>query len=96
MTDIRFEWDPRKEQANKRKHKIDFDEAKSVFFDVDAIQFFDDEHSDEEDRFILLGMSYSSRVLVVVHAEYHHGKSDIIRIISARKATRNERTHYEE
>ena len=58
MTELRFEWDKRKEKANVKKHGISFDEARTVFYDENAIQFFDPDHSDDEDRFILLGISF--------------------------------------
>ncbi|MBU1192644.1 MAG: BrnT family toxin [Gammaproteobacteria bacterium] len=89
---IKFEWDPRKDAANQKKHDVSFAEAQSVFFDDNAVQFFDDDHSDQEERFIPLGMSILSRILVVCHCERRAG--EVIRIISARKATQNERTHY--
>ena len=90
---IRFEWDKVKASSNQRKHGVSFEEAQSVFYDEFAIQYFDDE-SAEEDRFILLGISNQSRVLVVIHCE--RGKSaDAIRIISARKATKHERNFYQ-
>lgn len=88
---IKFERDPRKDAANQRKHGVSFAEAQSVFFDGHAIQFFDDEHSRQEERFIMLGMSLQSRVLVVCHCERHSG--EVIRIISARKAAHAERMH---
>jgi uncharacterized DUF497 family protein len=89
---MKFEWDPAKAAANLRKHKVSFVEAQSVFYDDFAVQFFDDGHSDEEERFIMLGMSYVARLLVVVHCERSRGQ--IIRIISARRATRSEAKHY--
>jgi len=90
---IEFEWNPPKSRANLKKHGISFDEAQSVFYDEYARQYFDDENSDTEDRFILLGMSIHSRVLVVCHCERSNG--DGVRIISARKATSTERKHYQ-
>ena len=84
---MKFEWDPAKAAANLRKHKVSFMEAQSVFYDDFAIQFFDDGHSDDEDRFIMLGMSSIARLLVVVHCERSRGQ--IVRIISARRATRS-------
>ena len=90
---IRFEWSPAKSRANAGKHGVSFDEAASIFYDEFARQFYDDEHSSEEDRFIMLGMSRQDRVLVVIHCERETG--DVIRIISARKATRREREFYE-
>lgn len=89
---IRFEWDPRKDAANQRKHGISFEEAQSVFFDENAIQFYDEDHSEQEERFIMLGLSIHSRILVVCHCERVSGK--VIRIISARKATSSERKFY--
>lgn len=89
---MRFEWDPSKAAANARKHQISFEEAKTVFFDDFAVQFFDEEHAADEDRFIMLGMSIRSRVLVVCHCE--RGGGEVIRIISARKATRREAAFY--
>jgi hypothetical protein len=90
---INFEWDVVKARANAKKHGISFDEAKSVFYDEYARQFFDDEHSESEDRFIMLGLSDRSRVLVVCHCERSRGQT--IRLISARKATSHECKHYE-
>lgn len=89
---MHFEWDPSKAALNLRKHRISFEEAKTVFYDDLAIQFFDDEHAADEERFIMLGMSSSARLLVVCHCEW--GKGEVIRIISARKATRGETKHY--
>jgi hypothetical protein len=91
---IRFEWDEKKNRANRKKHGIWFEEAQQVFDDVAALRFFDTHHSDDEDRFILLGMSGSSRILVVVFCEKE--RKDTIRIISARKAIKREAKKYEE
>ena len=90
---IEFEWNEAKSRANEKKHGVSFEEAQSVFYDEFARQFYDDDHSKEEDRFILLGMSNRSRVVVVCHCEQRGGET--IRIISARKATAKERTFYE-
>ena len=91
---IRFEWDSTKASLNQKKHGVSFEEAQSVFHDEFAVQFFDDE-SAEEDRFILLGISNQSRVLVVIHCE--RGTTvETIRIISARKATNHERNFYQD
>src|SRR3546814_10108201 len=87
---IKFIWDPPKAVANLRKHHVSFDEAKSVFYDEFAIQFFDDEHASNEDRFVLLGLSSKARLLIVCHCEREHG--EVIRIISARKARSEEHT----
>ena len=89
---ISFEWDEAKSRSNLKKHGVSFEEARSVFFDEYAVQFFDEENSPEEDRFILLGMSSHSRVLVVCHCE--RAGDSVIRIISARKATTIERSFY--
>jgi len=89
---VEFEWDHAKAESNLKKHGVSFEEARSVFYDDLAVQFFD-ESLGEETRFILLGRSNLSRVLVVVHCE--RGENDeILRIISARKATRTERNFY--
>ena len=90
---IKFEWDPKKKIKNQQKHGVSFEEARSVFYDEYAIEFFDEEHSSEEDRFLMLGLSNETRVLLVCHCE--RDKGNTIRIISARKATKNERKHYE-
>ena len=91
---IDFDWDERKNSANKKKHGVSFEEAQSVFFDDNAIEYDDPEHSDEEDRFILVGKSFQLRVLVVCHC--FRQSASVIRIISARKATRREcRAHRE-
>jgi hypothetical protein len=90
---IRFEWDSAKGIANVRKHGVSFEEAQSVFYDEFAVQFFDDEHSfDQEERFLLLGMSTGDKLLLVCHCERDAG--NVIRIISARKATKRESTYY--
>ncbi len=90
---IRFEWSASKASANLKKQGVSFAEAQSVFYDEHARQFFDEDHSSEEERFILLGMSNRLRLLVVCHCERCGG--EIIRIISARKATAQERSFYE-
>ena len=89
---IDFEWNNAKDLANQKKHGVSLSEAKSVFFDEYAVQFYDQEHSEAEERFIMLGMSNTSRVLVVCHCERRSGNT--IRIISARKATKTERAFY--
>ena len=89
---IGLDWDPRKDKENQRKHGVSFEEAQSVFFDERAIQFYDEDHSKKEDRFIMLGMSLQARILVVCHCERESG--EVIRIISARKATTTERKYY--
>ena len=89
---IEFEWNNAKDLANQTKHGVSFSEAKSVFFVEYAVQFYDATHSEAEERFIMLGMSNTSRVLVVCHCERRSGNT--IRIISARKATKKERAFY--
>jgi uncharacterized protein len=89
---MKFDWDPAKAASNVKKHKVTFEDAKAVFYDDFAVQFFDEEHSDDEDRFLLLGMSLDTRLLLVCHCERDEG--DVIRIISARKATPNEAQYY--
>jgi len=89
---LRFEWDEEKNRVNQRKHGIRFEEAQTAFFDEDARVFDDPDHSDDEERFLLLGLSSMLRVLVVVHCLRDRG--DTIRIISARKATKTEREAY--
>lgn len=89
---INFEWDSDKAATNLKKHNVSFEEAKTVFYDEFAVQFFDDEHSDGEDRFLMLGVSSVAKLLIVSHCE--RGNGDIIRIISARKATKQESTFY--
>ena len=89
---IQFEWDQSKARANLRKHGVSFEEAQSVFHDEFAIQFYDADHSNEEERFLLLGLSDSARLLLVCHCERKTG--DLIRIISARKATKRESAFY--
>lgn len=89
---MKFEWDSSKAAENLRKHQVSFDEAKSVFYDEYAVQFFDEQHSYEEDRFLMLGLSSEARLILVAHCEREAG--EVIRIISARKATRRERAFY--
>lgn len=89
---ISFEWDAAKAKANVRKHGVAFEEAQSVFYDEFAIQFFGEEHSAGEERFLLLGMGTGARRLLVCHCERE--AKGIIRIISARKATPRESAFY--
>lgn len=88
---IKFAWDENKNEINIKKHGINFVEAYSVFFDEEALLLYDPDHSINEDRWILLGLSSSLKILVVVHI---YSKNDLIRIISARKATKNEEKQY--
>ncbi len=94
MKELKFNWDKNKATKNFTKHKISFEEAQSVFDDDNARLIFDPDHSEDEDRFILLGLSYSLKVLVVVHC--YKDKENIIRLISARKATKPEEINYKE
>lgn len=89
---IKFEWDSTKAAANAKKHGVTFEEAQSVFYDEFAVQFFDEDHSVDGERFLLLGMSTGARLLLVCHCERDAGNT--IRIISARKATKRESTFY--
>ena len=89
---IKFEWDFAKATANLKKHGVSFEEAQSVFYDEFAVQFFDDDHSSDEERFLLLGMSTGAQLLLVVHCEREAGH--VIRVISARKATKRESAFY--
>ena len=89
---MNFVWDENKAEINLRKHGISFQEASTVFDDYDALQIYDPDHSEEEDRFIMLGMSSALRILVVCHC--YRENDEQIRIISARKATRNETATY--
>lgn len=92
MSALRFEWDGRKAAANLKKHGVSFDEAKSVFFDERAKLIDDPDHSDDEDRFVLLGMSSTVRLLLVCHC--YRSEGNVIRIISARKAISKESKSY--
>ena len=93
MDDFRFEWDAGKARENLRKHGVSFDEARTVFADDNAILLDDPDHSTDEHRFALLGLSAPLRILVVAHC-YREGES-VVRLISARKATRSERAQYD-
>lgn len=92
MSDVRIAWDPRKNAANKRKHGVSFEEASTVFSDERALLLNDPDHSDEEERFILLGLSAALNTLVVCHC--YREAEEVIRIISARKANKAERSEY--
>lgn len=92
MDELYFEWDPNKNISNQKKHKISFEEAQTVFYDDNALLIDDPDHSEEEERFILLGFSHRANMIVVCHC-YRHSDS-VIRFISARKATRNEERVY--
>lgn len=92
MDEIRFEWDPKKSTSNRRKHGVSFDEAATVFTDEHALLIDDPAHPEKEERFVLLGLSAALRMLVVCHC--YRESDEVIRIISARKATRKERGFY--
>ena len=92
MSNLGFEWDLKKAAANKRKHGVSFDEARTVFFDEKAKLIDDPDHSGEEDRFVLLGLSSSLKVMLVCHCYREEG--NVIRIISARKASTHESKQY--
>ena len=90
---MKFDWDQAKANANSKKHGVTFEDARTVFYDEFAVQFFDEDHSStEEERFLLLGLSSDAKLLLVCHCERERG--NIIRIISARKATKREAAHY--
>ena len=90
--ELRFEWDPAKNASNIRRHQVSFDEASTAFLDENALLVDDPDHSDGEDRFVLLGLSASLRLLLVCHCYKANG--GLIRLISARKADRQERQDY--
>ena len=92
MEEIKFEWDENKNDINKKKHRISFEEAKTVFYDENALVINDPEYSQEEDRFIILGVSDKTNLLVVCHC--YRESDSVIRIISARKATTTETNQY--
>lgn len=89
---MRFVWDPEKARANLKKHGVSLEEAQTVFHDEHALEFYDDVHSAWEDRFLLLGLSSRLRLILVCHC--HREQENVIRIISARKATPSEAKHY--
>ena len=92
MATIAFSWDDRKNRSNRKKHGISFEEAQTVFFDEHAVEYFDPDHSASEDRYLMLGLGYRLRLLVVSYALREDGSE--IRIISARKATKKEQKTY--
>lgn len=89
---MRFEWDPKKAAANQRKHGVSFEEGRSVFFDEEAMVYDDPDHSHDEERFLILGISQRPRVLVVTHCL--RDEDEVIRLISARLATKRENRNY--
>jgi uncharacterized protein len=92
MDELKFEWDPNKNRANKRNHGVSFAEAQTVFLDENARFMPDPDHSEEEDRFVILGLNSQLKLLVVCHC--YRENPDVIRIISARKATKTEANFY--
>lgn len=92
MKRLHFSWDPEKARSNLKKHGVSFDEAKTVFYDENARLINDPDHSENEDRFILLGLSQKFRLLTVCHC--YRSEDSVIRIISARKATKTEHNFY--
>ena len=92
---MKFEWDPKKENINIQKHGITFEQASYVFADPYALSKYDDEHSQEEDRWVLLGKSINEVLLVVVHTFKDQDGIELVRIIGARKATKNESREYQ-
>ena len=91
MEELKFEWDENKNEINKAKHQLSFEEASTVFYDEFAVLFDDPEHSEDESRFLMLGYSQTAKLCIVSHC-YRNG--DTIRLISARKATKSERQYY--
>jgi len=92
MSKLRFTWDSRKAGGNLKKHGISFEEAETVFYDENAELMSDPDHSEDEDRFVLLGVSARARLVIVCHC--YRESDSVIRIISARKATRSEKQFY--
>jgi hypothetical protein len=92
MESIIFEWDENKNEINKKKHGLSFETAKEVFYDDDAILFDDPDHSDGEERFLIIGMTESSKICIVSHC--YRDSDNVIRLISAREATKREKQIY--
>lgn len=92
MENIKFEWDENKNKINQKKHGLSFETAKEVFFDQAAILFDDPDHSDEEERFLIIGMTKASKICIVSHC--YRDSDSIIRLISAREATKTEKKIY--
>ncbi len=88
MVYLSFSWDEQKDKANQKKHGVSFEEAKTVFFDEEAIEYPDPDHSDDEHRFLMVGCSYQFRILIVCHC--HRCEEPEIRIISARRLSKRE------
>jgi len=94
MKKVRFEWNRYKDKANFRNHGVSFDEAKTVFYDENAIEFYNQDHSLREDRYLMLGLSSKLRLLLVSYTVREGKDEDIIRLISSRKPTKNEQKTY--
>lgn len=94
MRKVRFEWNRYKEKTNFRNHGVSFDEAKTVFYDENAIEFYDQDHSIGEDRYLMIGLSSKLRLLLVSYIVSEEKDEDIIRIISSRKPTKKEQMIY--
>ena len=94
MKKVRFEWDRKKDTANFRNHGIAFDEAKTVFYDENAIEFYDQDHSLRENRYLMIELSSKLRILLVSYTVREGKDEDVIRIITSRKPTRNEQKIY--
>lgn len=92
METLKFEWDPNKNEINKKKHGLSFETAKEVFYDEFAILFDDPDHSEEEDRFLIIGSIRTEQICIVSHC--YRDNENTIRIISARRATKGERKIY--
>ena len=92
MDKIKFEWDEHKNEINKKKHGLSFETAQEVFYDNEAILFDDPDHSEEEERFLIIGMLKSSKICIVSHC--YRNSDTVIRLISAREATKNEKKFY--
>lgn len=92
MEILKFEWNPNKNESNKKKHGLSFETAKEVFYDEFAVLFDDPDHSVEEDRFLIIGMTRTEQICIVSHC--YRGDENTIRIISARRATKTERQVY--
>lgn len=92
MKHIQFEWDENKNLTNRKKHNVSFDEAKTVFYDPAALIIHDPDHSDDEERFLIMGLSQTLKILVVCHC--YRENDEVIRIISARKADNEETRKY--
>jgi uncharacterized protein len=91
---LRFEWDPEKDKENRKKHRVAFTDACYVFADKSMLTLFDHEHSEDEDRWITMGQTPDGKLLIVIHTHRQVARTEHVRIISARKATKGEATQY--